>query len=452
MNILIGGAGDVGFHLAKLMTTEEQDITLIDHDETVLEYASTHLDVSTRKGEITSIETLMNSGVETADLFIAVSTHESANLLSCILAKKLGAKKTIARVSNPEYFHKVQRKNFKDSGVDNLFSPRLLAINEIKRLISRSSVTDVFEFEEGKISIIGFTADYKSNLIGKSMRQLSEEATDHHLRVIVLLRKSKTIIPSLDMIIEPGDHIYLSTDIKDFDRVNHFVGKTLKKVKKVMIIGNGGLARQAAKLLEKEYSVSLVMTSKNECKKSHEELNNSLILQGDTDNIEFLKEYGLESMDAFVALTPNSETNIISSLMAAEMSDEIKTIALVDNSAYTHISQNIGVDTIINKKILAANNIFRFIRRGKVEAIASFHGVDAEVIEFVLDETSSVIGKPISEIGLPKDAVVAGVIRDDKGMIPRGNFVLNNEDKVIIFVLPKSVKPVETIFRVDNDQ
>ena len=445
MNILIGGAGDVGFHLAKLMTSEDQNITLIDHDDAVLEYSATHLDVSTIKGEITSIETLMNGKVENADLFIAVSTHESANLLACILAKKLGAKKTIARVSNPEYFHKVQRKNFKDSGIDNLFSPSLLAVQEIKRLISRASVTDVFEFEEGKISIIGFTADEDSNLIGKSLRQLSEEATDHHMRVIVLLRDSKTIIPSLDMIIEPQDHLYLSTDIKDFDRVNHFVGKTLKKVKKVMIIGNGPLARRTAKLLEKEYNVSLIIKDKAECKKCHEQLNNTLILQGDPNNTEFLLEYGLESMDAFVALTPNSETNIISCLMA-ERTGDIKTIALVDNSAYTHISQNIGVDTIINKKLLAANNIFRFIRRGRVEAIASFHGVDAEVIEFILDEGDSVIGKQISEIGLPKEAIVAGVIRDDKGLIPRGIFVLSKEDKVIIFVLPIAVKSVESIF------
>jgi trk system potassium uptake protein TrkA len=451
MNILIGGAGDVGFHLAKLMVTEEQNITLIDHDDQVLDYVATHIDVSTIKGEITSIETLMNGKVENADLFIAVSTHESANLLACILAKKLGAKKTIARVSNPEYFHKVQRKNFKDSGIDNLFSPRLLAVQEIKRLISRASVTDVFEFEEGKISIIGFTADQDSNLIGKSMRQLSEEATNHHLRVIVLLRGSETIIPSMDMIIEPLDHLYLSTDIKDFDRVNHFVGKTLKKVKKVMIIGSGPLARQTAKLLEKEYNVSLIMKSKAECKKCHEELNNTLILQGDPNNTDFLIEYGLESMDAFVALTPNSETNIISSLMA-ERTGDIKTIALVDNSAYTHISQNIGVDTIINKKILAANNIFRFVRRGRVEAIASFHGVDAEVIEFIIHEKDQVVGKQINQIGLPREAIVAGVIRDDKGLIPRGDFVLDRDDKLIIFVRPSSVKVVESIFISVHDQ
>ena len=445
MNIVIGGAGDVGFHLAKLLTTEDHNITLIDNDDAVLEYASTHLDVQCIKGEITSIETLMNAKIDSADLFIAVVTYESANLLACILAKKSGAIKTIARVSNPEYFHKVQRKNFKDSGIDNLFSPSLLAVQEIKRLLRRVSATDVFEFEDGKISIIGFTADQDSNLIGMSMRELTDDATGHHLRVIVVLRGGNTIIPTRDMTIEPEDHIYLSTDIKDFDRVNKFVGKTLKKIKKVMIIGSGALARRTAKILEKEYSVSIIMKDKKECKKCHEELNGPLILQGDPNNTDFLLEYGLASMDAFVALTPNSETNILSSLMAGKLGD-IKTIALVDNSAYTHISQNIGVDTIINKKLLAANNIFRFVRRGRIEAIASFHGVDAEVIEFILEDTSNLIGKKIAEIGLPKKSTVAGVIRDDKGMIPTGEFVLDNEDKVIIFVLPDAVKTVESIF------
>ena len=445
MNIVIGGAGDVGFHLAKLLATEDHNITLIDNDDVVLEYASSHLDVSCVRGEITSIETLNNAQIGSADLYIAVVTYESANLLSCILAKKSGAKKTIARVSNPEYFQKVQRKNFKDSGIDNLFSPSLLAVQEIRRLLGRVSATDVFEFEEGKISIIGFTADQDSKLIGMSMRQLTDEATDHHMRVIVVLRNGKTIIPNKDMNIAPEDHIYLSTDIRDFDKVNSFVGKTLKRIKKVMIIGSGPLARRTAKILEEEYNVSLVMKDKSECKKCHEILNDTLILKGDPNNTEFLLEYGLASMDAFVALTPNSETNILSSLMADTLGD-IKTIALVDNSAYTHISQNIGVDTIINKKLLAANNIFRFVRRGRIEAIASFHGVDAEVIEYILDSRSGVVGKKISEIGLPKKSTVAGVIRADKGLIPTGEFVLDSEDKVIIFVLPAAVKKVEEIF------
>lgn len=444
MNIIIGGAGDVGFHLAQLMATEDQNITLIDSDSAVLEYAATHLDVSIIKGEITSIETLLNAKVDSADLFISVATHESANLLSCILAKKLGAGKALARVENPEYLQKAQKKNFADMGIDNLFSPGMLAVKEIERLIRKVSATDVFEFEEGKISIVGFTADEDSNLIGKSMRQLSEESTGYHLRVIVVLRDGKTIISPRDMIIEAGDHLYLSTDIQDFERINRFIGKKLKRVRNIMIIGSGTLAIKTAKALEKDHDVSIVMKEKEDCKRCHDELEQTLILQGDPNNIDFLTEYGLASMDAFIALTPNSETNIITSLMA-EKSGDIKTIALLDNSAYTHISQNIGVDTIINKKLLAANNIFRYIRRGKIEAIASFHGVDAEVIEYIIDSDAKVVGKKIADIGLPNSAVVAGIIRDNKGLIPKGNFELESDDKMIIFVLPEYVKAVESI-------
>lgn len=444
MNIIIGGAGDVGFHLAQLMATEDQNITLIDSDSSVLEYAATHLDVSIIKGEITSIETLLNAKVDKADLFIAVATHESANLLSCILAKKLGAEKTLARVENPEYLQKIQKKNFFDMGIDNLFSPGILAVKEIERLIRKVSATDIFEFEEGKISIVGFTANEDSNLIGKSMRKLSEESTGYHLRVIVVLRDGMTIIPPRDMIIQAGDHLYMSTDIEDFERINRFVGKKLKRIKDIMIIGSGALAIKTAKVLEKDHNVSIVMKEKVDCKRCHDELENTLILQGDPNNTDFLMEYGLASMDAFIALTPNSETNIITSLMA-EKTGDIKTIALLDNSAYTHISQNIGVDTIINKKLLAANNIFRYIRRGKVEAIASFHGVNAEVIEYIIDEEAKVVGKKISEIGLPESAVVAGIIRDNRGLIPKGSFELEADDKMIIFVLPSFVKSVESI-------
>jgi len=446
MNIVIGGAGDVGFHLARLLVSEDQNIILIDNNEDVLEYASTHLDVSTVKGEITSIETLMNSDAQNADLFIAVTTYESSNLLACILAKKLGSKQTIARISNPEFFHKVQRKNFQEAGVDNLFSPRILATYEIRRLLQRVSATDIFEFEDGKISIIGFTADSESNLVGKSLKQFTSEATDNHLRVIVLLRNNKTIIPRMELIIEPGDHIYLSTDLKDFEKVNKYVGKTLKKIKKVMIVGDGALAKSTAKILEDDYNVTIVVSNKTHCKKCAEYLDDTLIIEGDGNNADLLIEAGLPSMDAFVALTPNSETNIISCLMA-EKYKGLKTIALVDNSAYTHISQSIGVDTIINKKILAANNIFRFVRQGQIEAIASFHGVDAEIIEFTVHAKNSIIGKTISAIGLPADAIVAGVIRGEKGLIPTNDFQFKLDDKVIVFLMPTSVKAVEDIFK-----
>ena len=446
MKIVIAGAGDVGFHLAELLETENQDITLIDLDENLLEYAASHLDVMTVEGDVSSLEVLRNSGVANAKLFIAVTTHESTNLLVCILAKKLGAKQTIARVSNPEYLETGQRDYFNQIGVDSLFAPTMLAAKEIKRLISRVSATDVFEFENGKISIIGFTVDNSSSIVGKSLAELRRNIPDQELKIILILRNDKTIIPSPEMIIRPGDHLYVSTGLNDFESVNKYLGKTLKKVKNIMIIGDSRVALYTAKLLEKEFSITSVVKKQTACKKFVETLQHGLVIEGDPANTEILKEEGLKDMDALIALTDNSELNIISCLIGEKLG-VYKTIALVDNSAYTHISQNIGVDTLINKKILAANNIFRFVRKGHIEAIASFHGVNAEIIEFVLHKSNQVTRKPLRDLRIPDEAVIAGLIRGDKGIIPADDFVFEVGDKVIVCVLPSSIKRVEAIFK-----
>lgn len=446
MKIVIAGAGDVGFHLARLLETENQDITLIDLDEGLLEYAATHLDVRTVEGDVSSLEVLKHSGVEQAKLFIAVTTYESTNLLVCILAKKLGAKQTIARVSNPEYLEKSERAYFREIGVDNLFAPSMLAAKEISRLISRISATDVFEFEEGKISIIGFTVDSDSVIVGKKFVDLNAQVPNNELRFIVVLRHDQTLIPSPEMRVRPGDHLYLSTGLKDFESVNEYIGKTLKKVKNIMIIGDTQLAMYTAKRLEKKYSITVVANKRTACKKFVEKLGRSLVIEGDPSNTDLLIEEGLKDMDAFIALTPNSELNIISCLMAEKVGT-FKTIAFVDNSAYTHISQSIGVDTLINKKILAANNIFRHVRRGRVEAIASFHGVEAEIIEFNIHKNNRLTRNNIKELKLPEDAIIAGVIRDEKGIIPEMDFKLQVGDKVIVFVLPNAIRRVEEIFK-----
>ncbi len=446
MKIVIAGAGDVGFHLANLMETDNQDITLIDRDESLLEYAASHLDVMTIEGDVSSLEVLQRSGVQNAKLFIAVTTNETTNLLVCILAKKLGVKQTIARVSNPEYLEEAQREYFNEIGVDNLFAPSMLAANEIKRLISRVSATDVFEFEEGKISIIGFTVDNSSAIVGMSFEQLNREKPNNELRIIVVLRNDKTLIPTPDMTIMAGDHLYLSTGLNDFESVNRYIGKTLKKVKKIMIIGDTQMALYTAQLLEKEFSITVVAGRRDACKQLVEKLANCLVIEGDPGNTDLLLEEGLRDMDAFIALTPNSELNIITCLMA-EKEGIYKTIAMVDNSAYTHISQSIGVDTLINKKILAANNIFRFVRKGQIEAIASFHGVNAEIIEFIIHKNNRLTRHTLGELKIPKDAIVAGVIRNDKGIIPDENFALDINDKVIVFVLPSAIKRVEEIFK-----
>ena len=428
MNIVIAGSGDIGFHLANLLVEDDHNIILIDLDERLLEHASHHLDVMTIRGDASSISVLSQADLSHTDLYIAATTHETTNLLSSILAKKLGAKRTVARVNNIEYLEKTQRKNFSEMGVDNIFSPRLLASQEIERLIHRCSVTDIFEFEEGELSIVGFTADNSSRLVGMSYVELDEETPDFLIRTIAILRNGSTMIPEKKDRILAGDHIYLSTTLQDFEKLNSYIDKTLQKVKKVMIVGGSQLALETARILEDEFNLSIIIQDEERCKVFLENLNDSLVIHGDAGNIDLLKEEGLESMDAFIALTPNSEINIITSL-TAEKCGVYKTIALVDNAAYTHISQNIGVDTLINKKIIAANEIFRYVRKGKVEAIASLQGVNAEIIEFEIHKKNRTVSVPLRELRLPESARIVGIIRDGKGTIPDSEFVFNVGDK-----------------------
>lgn len=446
MKIIIAGAGAVGFHLAQLLANENQDITLIDTDEEILNHVASHLDVMTLRGDATSIEVLTKAQISKAKLFLAVTTSQTTNLLSAILAKQLGVKQTIARVNTPEYLSEEQKKNFFTLGIDNLFSPLQLAAQEIERLLLRCSFTDVFEFEKGKISVIGFTIDNTSPLMGKSLREINSETSGFLFKAIAILRNEKTIIPFGDNILKREDHLYLVTKNEFIDRVTKFVGLSLKKIKRVMIIGGSPLALATAQTLENKYSVTLFEQNKNTCKKLIEKLHNTLVIKADPSNIEQLKEEGLEEMDAFIALTPNSETNIITSLMA-EQSGVYKTIALVDNVNYTHISQNIGVDTIINKKLIAANNIFRFVRKGKIEAITSLHGVEAEVIEFIIHKENRLTKNPIRSLRIPQQAIIVGVIRGENSFIPDGDFQMNLHDKVIVFAMPEAIGKVEALFR-----
>ena len=445
MKIVIAGAGDVGFHLAEMLVKNEQDIILMDEDEDALEYAAQHLDVNTILGDCSSPEILMNADVSETQLFIAVTTSHTTNILSCSLAKKLGAKKTIARTNTAEYLATEHLKHFIDLGVDELFSPKDLAVQEIGRLLNRVSATDVFEIENGLISLLGFVVHNPSALIGKPFSYLNEESTDYHVKVVCVLRDNQTLIVRKDEVILVDDHIYIAADASGVKLVNRYIGRALNRINNVMITGHTPLALATAKSLEDSRNVKIIVSGTSNCKRFAKSLNNTLIVKGNPNNTTLLKEEGLQQMDAFIALTDNSETNILSSLMA-EKAKVAKTISLVDNSAYMHISQSIGIDTIINKKLLAANEIFKHVRTGRVKAIATFHGVEGEIIEFYIQYTNHLTHKPIKELGLPKNAVVVGIVRDQNGIIPKSDFQLIQGDNIVIFALPGSIKELESIF------
>lgn len=446
MKIVIAGAGAVGYSLAELLSLENQDITLIDDNEEVLSYAANHLDVLTIKGDATSVEILEEAEVEKAELVIAVTTLEANNLLTAIMAKQFGAKRTIARVTNIEFLQPKQKAQFVNVGVDVLISPEQLAAQEINRLLERATTTDYYEFEDGKLAVVGFMLDAKCPILNLTLTQVNDMNPDFEFRGLLIMRDGISFIPQSTTRLQKGDHIFLSVHSNSLDKATQLAGKKSRDIKKVMIIGHSPLAVKTAKLLEEKFQISIVMDNKAIERQCVELFEDALILHADASNTNILKQEGLESMDAFIALTPNSETNIIASL-TAEQAGVYKTIALVDNVDYIPLSQNIGIDTIINMKLIAANNIFRFVRKGHVEAIAGLHGVDAELIEFVIDKNSKLTKHPIRKQRLPAASIVAGVVRGDQCIIPDGSFTFEIHDRVIVLVLPQAISRVEKIFK-----
>ncbi len=445
MKIVIAGAGAVGFHLAKKLSTQQQDIILIDTNQEVLDYAASHLDVLVVKGDSSSLEVLKRADVGNAELFLAVTTSENTNIVSCILAHQLGVKQTIARTTKKDLVSLEQKNVLKDLGIDKLIYPTDLAANEIIRILELGIVTENFKFEDGKISLIGITITHDSPIVGKTLKEMQAAYPELESRPIALLRGPNTILPRSNTRLFTNDHVYFISLTEKVNSILETIGRKPKKIENIMILGGSDLSIVTSKKLEENYNITVINGNKKQCKKLTEILHNSLIINGDPSNMELLQEEGMSNMDAVIALTPNSETNIIASLMA-EQSGVFKTIALVDNTDYTHISQHIGIDTIINKKLIAANNIFRFVREGKIEAITSLHGVDAEIIEYVIEKESKITNRPLRKIKFPNNTIIGGVIRGDHQFIPTGETILHVEDKVIVFAVSDSISALEKMF------
>lgn len=447
MKIIIAGAGDVGFHLAKLLSFESQDIFLVDTDAENLEYAASHIDVITKKGDATSIKLLKEINVDKADIFLAVTESQNTNFTISVLAKKLGAKKTIARISNHE-FTQNSEIDFAEIGIDSMISPGELAADEIKMLLNQSAFNDTIEFENGTLNILGSTLEYSSPLIGLTVQEAREKFSDIAFITIAIKPENsdETIIPRGNTIYNANDQIYFSTPKESIKSLYKLMGKTQFGVKDVMILGGSKIGVKAARnLCENNFNIKLIELNKDRAFEVAEKIPNALVIKGDGRDVELLEEENIAEMDAFVAVTGHSETNIMSCLVAKSKGVK-KTIALVENMDYINISQTIGIDTLINKKLLAASAIFKHVRKGEVLKLANLHNVDAEVLEFRVQENSPVTKKLVKDVKLTKKAVFAGVIRDGIPHMTFGDFQILAGDKAVVFCLPEAIHKVEKLF------
>lgn len=448
MKIIIAGAGEVGFHLAKLLSFESQEITLIDLDKERLSYAETHLDIKVVSGDITSVSVLKSSNISNADLFISVTSSETSNITSCVLAKQLGTKKTIARISNTEFIQNKSELEFEKLGIDELISPESLAVSEIELLMSQSVFNDTYEFENGALTMLGLTLSEEAEIINKTVKLAAEFLPDIHFIPIAIQRKGSraTVIPRGDTVFLKGDRVVFITSKGGDEELCNLTGRQKTQIKNIMILGGGQIGSTSAEeLTNSGFNIKIVEKSKERAIDLADQLSDALVINGDGRNIELLEEENFSNMDALISVTGNSETNIMSCLVAKSKGVK-KTIALVENMDYFALSHSIGVDTLINKKLLAANSIFRYIRKGEVVAMTKLVNMDAELLEFVVNDASKVCGLHIKNIDFPRSAIIGGVIRENEGYIALGDFKIQAGDRVVVCCMPQSIKKVESLF------
>ncbi|MBO5856150.1 MAG: Trk system potassium transporter TrkA [Alistipes sp.] len=445
MKIVIAGAGDMGTHLSKMLSGNGHDLTVVDVDPKALVEVGNLVDVVTVEGDTTQFSVLRRAGVRKCDLFIAVRSVENDNILSAVMAKQLGAKKAIARIDSKEYLEPNSKEIFIDMGIDYLFYPEQIAAHEVINLLGHTSSTEYVDFAGGKLSMVAFRLELTSPLLGRSVIDADNEDEDLEYRVVAIVRGSKTIIPTADDRFEEEDMVYAISRNSATHRVVELSGRREVEIRNMMILGGSRIGVRIANELQNDINIKLVDYNADKAFHLAERLDKTLIINEDGRDTEAMMEEDLAGMDAFVAVTGRSETNILAAMLAKRMGVK-KVIAEVENINYISLAESIGVDTIINKKLVTASNIFRFTMTSEVQAIKCLTGSQAEVMEFIVKPNSPATKHKIRDLGLPDDSIIGGVVRGDRVFIAVDDTQINAYDRVVVFAMPEAVMRVAEFF------
>ena len=445
MKIIIAGAGNVGTHLAKLLSREKQDIILMDDDEEKLTALSSNFDLLTVTASPSSISGLKEVGVKEADLFIAVTPDESRNMTACMLATNLGAKKTVARIDNYEYLLPKNKEFFQKLGVDSLIYPEMLAAKEIVSSMRMSWVRQWWEFCGGALILIGTKMREKAEILNIPLYELGGPNIPYH--VVAIKRGTETIIPRGDDVIKLHDIVYFTTTRKYIPYIRKIAGKEdYADVRNVMIMGGSRIAVRTAQYVPDYMQVKIVDNDLNRCNRLTELLDDkTMIINGDGSDMDLLIEGGLKNPEAFVALTGNSETNILACLAAKRMGVE-KTVAEVENIDYIGMAESLDIGTVINKKMIAASHIYQMMLDADVSNVKCLTFANADVAEFTVKAGSRITKDAIKDMGLPKGVTIGGLIRNGEGILVTGNTIIQPEDHVVVFCLGMMIKKAEKFF------
>jgi len=455
MKIIIEGAGQVGSHLAKMLSHASNEITVIDEDAERIRKLTSSADVSTVQGPPSSIELLREAGCARADLFIAVNPFQSqsVNVVSALLAKKIGAKRVIARIDDESYLSPENKLLFKDMGIDMLFYPEKSASDEIVEMLQHSASSESMDFARGKLQLAVFKLDDDSPLLEMSVAEFAKTVKtaepEADFRIVAISRGGVTIIPRYDTPFKYMDYLYVIARREGVPVLMKYLGKDKIEVRRVLILGGSEIGEMVAGRLaaQKLEDIKIIDIDPARCRQLSEDLPDLVsVACGDVRNSDFLLEEDIKGFQAVLATTGNDEVNILSCVVAKKMGVP-RVIAQVENLEYLRLAEEMGVDSVINKKLITAARIFKFTLSDKLRSVRYMSGTDAEVLEYTAAPDSRITKGTLKEIDFPANAIIGGIIRGGESFIAVGHTRIEAYDRVAVFALPDAVKDVDKMFK-----
>ena len=444
MRIVIAGAGEVGTHLAKLLSREDMEISLLDELPERLGDLSANYDMLTKVGNPTSIHDLRDIGVKDCDLFISVTPYETENMTACLIANSLGAKRTLARIDNYEYLLPENKKFFENMGLNHLIYPEVLAANEIEASLRTNWMRYHLQLGQGALELCVVKVRKSAKIIGQTFAS----GTYNHgkYRIVAIKRDQTTIIPRGGDTVEENDLVYCVLNKENMEFMREELGKSKREINNVIFFGGDRITRKAAIELTNEMNIKIIEKDRDLCNILSEKVPNALIINADGSDMDILKEEGIQDADAFVAVTNSSEANIFACL-AAKRFGVRKTIADVENLDYIPMAEGLDIGTVLNKKTIAASYIYQMLLDATVRGVHNLTSADAEIVEFEVKEDSPVTRRKVKDLNLPSEANIGGIVRAGEGILVNGDTQIIAKDLVVVFCKSHVIRQLEQFFK-----
>jgi trk system potassium uptake protein TrkA len=448
MKIVVIGAGEVGFHISQRFSEEGHDVIVLDTDPDKIRRVQETVDAMAVVGNGATIPTLKKAGVSGAGLLVAVTNLDEVNMVACMSGKELGVKKRVARVKNEQYYEDdtdfVQLA--REMGIDLLINPEREAVREAKKILYRAAATDVYDFSDEKVQLVGLRVGKEAPIAGKTLIEAEKEYGGRFALVVAIIRNGTSVIPSGNDRVLDGDHVFVMGKTANIPRVLAYLGAKESEIRNVMIMGGGQIGRGLSReLTEEGVAVKLLEADKHRSEAAAEALDRVLVLYGDGTDVDLLKSENVGDMDGFVAVSNDEENNLMAALLARHYGAK-KTIALIKRPNYVPLVPHLGVSAAISPRISTASAILRYFRRGEVLSVATLKENGAEILELVAVADSEIVNRPLGKVKFPRDALVGAVIKNEQVIIPRGETEILPNDRVVVFGLPNAIPQVERMF------